>query len=47
MVIFFTGRLGVTCVAWSIAVWFLRLETDAVVNPETDRYSKDLESLSY
>ena len=24
-----------------------RLETDAVVNPETDRYSKYLESLSY
>ena len=42
-----TGRLGMTCVAWSVAVWFVRLEMDAVVSPETDRYSKYLESLSY
>ena len=42
-----TGRLGMTFVAWIIAVCFVRLETDAVVSPETDRYSKYLESLSY
>ena len=42
-----TGRLGMTFVAWIIAVYFLRFETDAVVNPETDRYPDFLKLLSY
>ena len=41
------SQAGMTFVAWRLQFVFVRLETDAVVNPETDRYSDYLKLLSY